>query len=187
MIRRPPISTRTDTPCPYTALCRSGAQVATLDCRPAKPEIVDEDILREGWRRRAAEVGFSGNVPTGPHHSVVASDDQLGTLLTEQDATFDRRQVIRAVAETATQGLDYDAIRHRADRYLASDAVVEVARGCWPTPEMLALEADAPRRPVAGPRTVPVDPRSWKLAVRPRPSQSQTRRVGRDRDMTGIT
>src|SRR3546814_8696262 len=65
-----------------------GAQVATLDSRPAKPEIVDEDILREGWRRRAAEVGFSGNVPTGPHHSVVASDDQLGTLLTEQDATF---------------------------------------------------------------------------------------------------
>ena len=149
-----------------------GAQVATLDSRPAKPEIVDEEILREGWRRRAAEVGFSGKVPTGRHRAVAASVDQLGALLTEQDATFDRRQVIRAVAETATQGLDYDAIRHRADRYIASDAVVEVARDCWTTPEMLALEADALRRSIDGPTTVPVDPQSLMLAVRARPSIS---------------
>ena len=149
-----------------------GAQVATLDTRPAKPEIVDEEILREGWRRRAGEVGFTGKVPTGPHHPVVASDERLGALLTEQDATFDRRQVIRAVAETATQGLDYDAIRRRADHYLASDAVVDVAAGCWTTPEMLALEADALRRSIDGPRTVPVDPRSLMLAFRARPSIS---------------
>src|SRR5690606_14770268 len=111
-----------------------GAQVATLDSRPAKPEIVDEEILREGWRRRAGELGFTGKVPTAPHRMVVASDEELGALLTEQDATFDRRQVIRAVAETATQGLDYDAIRLRADHYLASDAVIDVAAGCWTTP-----------------------------------------------------
>lgn len=149
-----------------------GAEVATLDSRPAKPEVVDEEMLREGWRRRAGEVGFTGKVPTGPHRPVVASDERLGALLTEQDATFDRRQVIRAVAETATQGLDYDSIRRRADDYLASDAVVDVAAGCWTTPEMLALEADALRRSIDGPRTVPADPRSLMLAFRARPSIS---------------
>lgn len=70
--------------------------MATLDSRPAKPEIVDEEILREGWRRDAAEVGFSGRVGTGRHRAVVASDDQLGGLLTEQDATFDRRQLVES-------------------------------------------------------------------------------------------
>lgn len=149
-----------------------GAEVATLDSRPTKPEMVDEEVLREGWRRRAAEVGFNGKVPTGDRISVVAGDDQLGLLLTEQDATFDRRQVFRAVAETATQGLGYDAIRRRADDYLAGEAVVEVAKGCWTTPEMLALEADALRRSIDGPRTVPVDPRTLMLAVRARPSIS---------------
>src|SRR3546814_9385744 len=37
---------------------------------------------------------------------------------------------------------------------------------------MLALEADALRRSIDGPRTVPVDPRSLMLAVRARPSIS---------------
>ena len=51
---------------PSTACVRpTGAQVATLDSRPAKPEIVDEQMLRQEWRRRAAEVGFTGAVPTG--------------------------------------------------------------------------------------------------------------------------
>lgn len=149
-----------------------GAEVATLDSRPSKPEIVDEEILRDGWRRRAGEIGFTGKVPTGPRRPVVASDERLGALLTEQEATFDGRQVIRAVAETATQRLDYDAIRRRADHYLASDAVVDVAAGCWTTPEMLVLEADALRRSIGGPRTAPVAPRSLMLAVRARPSIS---------------
>lgn len=149
-----------------------GAQAATLDSRPAKPEVVDEQVVRQDWRRRAAEVGFTGAVPTGRNLPVVAGDDQLGTLLTEQEATFDRRQVIRAVAETSTQGLGYDAIRDRADRFLAGSAVVEVASGCWTTPEMLALEADALRRAMEGPATVAVDPRALVTAVRARPSIS---------------
>jgi conjugative relaxase-like TrwC/TraI family protein len=149
-----------------------GAQVATLDSRPAKPEMVDEQILRQEWRRRAAEVGFTGTVPTGRNAPVVASDDQLGTLLTERDATFDRRQVIRAIAETATQGLAYDAIRQRASEFLAGPTVVKVAAGCWSTPEMLALEADALRRALQGPATVAVDPRALMVAVRARPSIS---------------
>jgi Ti-type conjugative transfer relaxase TraA len=149
-----------------------GAQVATLDSRPAKPEPVDEEILRRAWRRRAAEVGFTGRIPTGKPAPVVASDDQLGGLLTEQDATFDRRQVIRAVAETATQGLDYQTIRARAETFLAGPATAEAAPRCWTTPEMLAVEADALRLALAGPTTVAIDPMVLVRAVRARPSIS---------------
>jgi len=149
-----------------------GAEVATLDTRPAKPEPVDEATLRRAWALRAGELGFTGKVPTGPTALVVATDDQLGRVLTEQDATFDRRQVFRAVAETATQGLSWERLHERVDDYLASDAVVEVAAGCWTTPEMLALEADALRRATSGRATVAVDPRNLALAWRARPSIS---------------
>ncbi|MBS1836081.1 MAG: relaxase domain-containing protein [Actinobacteria bacterium] len=149
-----------------------GAQAATLDSRPAKPEPVDEDTLRRAWTRRASEVGFIGKVPTAAPVQETLTDGQLGRLLTEQDATFDRRQVFRAVAEAATQGLAWDSIRERVDGYLASDSVVEVAAGCWTTPEMLALEADALRRATRGPTTVPVDTRDLASAWRTRPSIS---------------
>ncbi|GMU78779.1 MAG: hypothetical protein AMXMBFR46_15730 [Acidimicrobiia bacterium] len=149
-----------------------GAQAATLDSRPAKPEPADEDTLRRAWTRRAAEVGFTGKIPTGNTVAVIADDDKLGRLLTEQDATFDRRQVFRAVAETATQGLAWDSIRQRVDGYLSSDSVVEVTVGCWTTPEMLALEADALQRATSGPTTVPIDTRHLALAWRTRPSIS---------------
>jgi hypothetical protein len=149
-----------------------GAQAATLDSRPAKPEPVDEDTLRRAWARRASEAGFAGKVPTGNTAPVMATDDQLGEALTEKDATFDRRQVFRAVAETATQGLDWDHIGERVETYLASGAVAEVAAGCWTTTEMLALEADALGRATRGPTTVAVKPRALALACRSRPSIS---------------
>lgn len=149
-----------------------GAQIATLDSRPAKPEIVDEETLRRGWQRRAGEVGFAGSVPTGRHVPVVAGDGHLGALLTEKDAAFDVRHVIRAVAESATQGLDYGAIRERAEAYLAGPAVVRVAAGWWTTPEMLAVEADALRLAMDGPATVPVRQRTLEEAWRARPSIS---------------
>lgn len=149
-----------------------GAQAATLDSRPAKPQMVDEGTLRRDWAERAAGVGLAGSVPTGMAAPVVATDDELGQILTEQDATFDRRQVFRAVAETATQGLGYDAIRQRVETFLVGPAVVEVAPGCWTTPEMLALEADALRRATSGPETVAADSRTFARACRARPSLS---------------
>ena len=149
-----------------------GAQVATLDSRPAKPDIVDEETLRHGWQRRAGEVGFAGSVPTGRHVPVVVGDGHLGALLTERDAAFDRRRVIRAVAESATQGLDYDAIQERAEAYLAGPAVVQVAARWWTTPEMLAVEADALHLAIDGPATVPVRQRTLEEAWRARPSIS---------------
>ena len=74
------------------------------------------------------------------------------------------------MAEIATQGLDYPAIRERVEAFLDGRAVVEVAPGCWTTPEMLALEADALQRAVDGPRTWAVQRPALAHALRARPS-----------------
>ncbi|MCZ7525598.1 MAG: relaxase domain-containing protein [Acidimicrobiia bacterium] len=148
-----------------------GAQAATLASRPAKPEAVDETTLRRKWAERAAEIGFELSAPTSEASGAVeAGDDELGRALTEQDATFDRRQAFRAVAETATQGLDYPTIRQRVEGLLAGPAVVEVAPGCWTTPEMLALEADALHRATRGPHAPAVERQTLEHALRVRPT-----------------
>jgi conjugative relaxase-like TrwC/TraI family protein len=149
-----------------------GAQVATLASRPDKPETVDEDVLRREWRQRAEDVGFTGSVPIGRPGPVCASDAELGLELTDQDATFDRRQVFRAVAETAIQGMRYETIRERVQAFLGGPEVVQVAPRCWTTPEMLALEAEALDRAMSSPRTLAVEPRTLVAAMRARPSIS---------------
>ncbi len=108
-----------------------GAQVATLATRTAKPAGVSELALRHDWRERADALGFDiESVPrrrrAGP---VVVPDQELGRLLTDRDAAFDRRQVLRAVAEAAVQGLPYPEIIARADSFLAGSDVVAIAPG----------------------------------------------------------
>ncbi len=148
-----------------------GAQVATLDSRPAKTNPVAEADLRVDWARRAAEIGFGlAAVPQGRATEVVPDDAALGRVLTQQDATFDRRQVIRTVAETASQGLTYEQIRIRAEEFLRSLEAIEVAPERWTTPEMLALEADALDRAHRGRRTVPVARGLTLGAINDRPS-----------------
>lgn len=121
-----------------------GAQVAALDSRPDKPRPVAETDLRAEWVHRATGIGFRlAAVPQRRTAEVLPGDGALGRLLTERDATFDRRQVMRAVAEAATQGLAYEQIRTRSEEFLQSQEVVGVTPGRWTTPEMLALEADS--------------------------------------------
>lgn len=151
-----------------------GAQVAALDSRPGKPELVAEADLRAEWVRRATGIGFRlAAVPQRRTIEALPSDEALGRLLTEQDATFDRRQVMRAVAEAASQGLAYEQIRSRGEKFLRSPEVVELTTGRWTTPEMLALEADALDRATHGRRTVPVPSGLAIGAVSDRPSISQ--------------
>src|SRR3546814_16968916 len=63
MIPRPPRSTRTDTPFPYTTLCRSGAEVAALQFGSiAALDQADEHVLNHILKvaavaRSAAEIG----------------------------------------------------------------------------------------------------------------------------------
>ncbi|MGI8809292.1 MAG: AAA family ATPase [Acidimicrobiales bacterium] len=65
---------------------------------------------------------------------------ELADLLTESHATFVRRDVVRALAQAATQGASLDELEQGADAMLAGPYAVAVAEGRWTTPEMLALE-----------------------------------------------
>jgi hypothetical protein len=61
---------------------------------------------------------------------------ELGRLLTERDATFDRRAVLRAVAKAAVQGVSYPQILARADAFVAGAEAVEVSAERWSTLEI---------------------------------------------------
>ncbi len=77
----------------HGARSKRGAQVATLATRPEKPVGLSEAELRGGWQRRTAEIGFDiSAVPRRRRSaSTTVPQEDLGRLLTEQDATFDRR------------------------------------------------------------------------------------------------
>jgi conjugative relaxase-like TrwC/TraI family protein len=150
-----------------------GAQIATLDTRPAKPAPLSEDELRAGWRDHADAIGFDLNqVPRQRRHPLPTDDQAIGRHLTRRDATFDRLQILQAVAEAATQGLPYEQIVARADAFLAGPEAVAVTAARWTTPEMLAIEADAIDRAVGGPRTLAVHPQLVDAAIAARPSIS---------------
>ena len=99
-----------------------GAQVATLATRHAKTERMSEAELRERWAEAARPFEFSPeNLPRLVRSPAVDVDDaEFAALLTEHDATFARRDAVRAVAASATQGAELDAIEERADEFLAS-------------------------------------------------------------------
>jgi conjugative relaxase-like TrwC/TraI family protein len=151
-----------------------GAQIATLDTRPAKPEPVSEDVLRSAWHDHADAIGFDlATVPRQRREPIPPDDVAIGRHLTERDATFDRRRVLQAAAETATQGLPYERIRSRADDFLAGTDAIEVTAERWTTPEMLALEADAIDRATCGPATVAVPREIVDAAISARRSISR--------------
>ncbi len=125
---------------------RRGAQVATLATRPDKPTPMTEEALRAAWAERADEVGLDVTTALGRPGAVAAtsgSDDELAHVLTEKDASFERRRVVEAVAESGRNGLLLHEIASRVDDFLAGDEAVALPTGRWTTPEMLALEAEA--------------------------------------------
>jgi conjugative relaxase-like TrwC/TraI family protein len=119
-----------------------GAQVATLSTRKAKAERLSEAELRERWAGSAREFDFAPeNLPRMVRSSAIDADDaDLAAILTEHDATFARRDAVRAVAEAATQGASLDAIEERADQFLDSEQAIPLGEGRFTTPEVLALE-----------------------------------------------
>lgn len=119
-----------------------GARAAALDTRRAKSEHVPEPELRERWTQRAEPFGFSladlARLPRTP--SIETDDTNLAELVTEQHATFERRDLVRAIAQAATQGASLAALEERTDAFLASAHAVPVSDSRWTTPEMLELE-----------------------------------------------
>jgi conjugative relaxase-like TrwC/TraI family protein len=161
-----------------------GARVANLKTRKAKPTGISEDDLRAEWRQRAGDLRFdlSGVPRVARTPELRAGDDDRAAALTDEHATFERRDAVRAVAKSARQGASLDDILERAEQFLASDRAIEVDTGRWTTPEMLDLE----RRVVALATVLATvefraDPAAVTAAVGARPSLT-----GEQRDMVEV-
>lgn len=152
----------------------TGRRLAVIGSRQRKGDApVSADVFSD-WRRRGASVGLDDvTLESVTSHTIgrpgggldVSTGELLGpTGLTAQAATFRRRDVVRAVATHAPQGMTLAGIEERVDAILA-DATVVVpllpdpesreppavvasrlrARGTelrFSTPEMVALERD---------------------------------------------
>ena len=119
------------------------AEVATLATRQAKDHSVSELDLRIGWRQEADQLGFDpASVPRSPRRAfaVLSTDTALARLVTLNAATFDAAKAVWAVAASMPDGGELAEIQERAQTFMASPLVVEVADGRWTTTEMLALE-----------------------------------------------
>ena len=136
----------------HGASSAKAAQAATLDTRTAKSEHVPEAELRHRWAERAEPFGVSvDRLPTLVRTPVIElSDDDIAARVTEANATFERRDVVRVIAQGATQGAPLDDIEERAKEFLASSQAVNVAVDRWTTPEMLAIELRTVDLAVAG-------------------------------------
>ncbi|HUP70805.1 MAG TPA: MobF family relaxase [Acidimicrobiales bacterium] len=160
------------------AVAESGAssarayQAATLATRPRKEHDGGVMSLEDRWRAEAQGLDLKKGwlsaclghrAPVAPSAEVMeALLDELGgpNGVTEFASTFDRRDVIRALCESAGEAVSAESLVIWADRFLASDRVVVLAptsaTANWrfSTPELVGLEArllaaaeEAPSRP----------------------------------------
>ncbi len=99
--------------------------------------------LRIGWREEAEQLGFDpASVPrsSGRAFAPLPIDEALAGRITLDEATFDAAKAVWVVAAAASDGAELAEIGERAQAFLASPLVVEVAEGRWTTTKMLALE-----------------------------------------------
>ena len=146
-------------------------QAATLATRRAKEYGVDADHLQERWRDEAAALGFGSaevqacfgrSAEPAPPVSETLFEDLAGAEgLTRQASTFDRGDVVEAIAERAGLSADAETVDRLADRFLGSRHAVALAAdrsaselvwrrdgsrtrsldlARWSTPGLLALE-----------------------------------------------
>jgi len=113
-------------------------EVAALTTRQAKERDVNREELHERWRSRGVEIGLdeeaisrtfgSKALFTGePYLGLSVPDEQIGEALTAHASHFERRDVIRAVAESQRAGAPAADVQGEADRFLASDQVLRVS------------------------------------------------------------
>jgi conjugative relaxase-like TrwC/TraI family protein len=138
------------------------AELAALATRTPKPRndaIGDAVDLRSLWRNQALAVGIDpdADIATkGRPRAVLISEDAASGLterlvsaegLTAQESFFERRDLIRAIAESMPDGAHLDALEGLADRVLAEPGVVELhgigrgGEGLQTTRELLEIEA----------------------------------------------
>lgn len=139
-------------------------QKAALVTRASKETSVDLTALRKQWIDRLESHGFGSDqlavaINSDPTRPWTDSDSQRldrhlagAKGVTEQQAIFDRRDVIQAIVDLAGGRLSGDEVEHHADRWLHTDAVIPLtnheraALGLDPnavtytTPTMVRLE-----------------------------------------------
>ena len=106
------------------------SEVATLATRRSKERSVDPAALAADWVERAGALGFDASdidklvTRRRQVDRPAILRNELGAQLTEHASHFDRRHVIRAIAETARAGANVADLEHVADRFLRSPDVV---------------------------------------------------------------
>ena len=107
----------------------SDARRAALDTRQAKLDI-DSNTLFAQWHRQARELGFDpaqldlilGHVEPfefEQHHAQLVNDHLASPVgLTEHASTFDRGDVVRAIAQYAPAGATAQSVEAHADAFL---------------------------------------------------------------------
>jgi len=190
----------------YDVTTRSGREVATLDTREGKHEVAATEDLFARWHERAASVGLDSETvhallrrkpgALDPRRlDVQRSVDILGVHgLTARQATFTRRDLIRAVASHAPLGMSRVQLQATVDLILADRDTVEPLpprlREGETEPEAMLRWAETghdlptpPRRcsPWSGawwrqPRLVPARASGWPAPTR---SRRRWRRAGR--------
>jgi len=128
-------------------------QVATLETRRAKDRDIAEESLRETWRAKAEGIGLDreairstfGVVREAPRPEVTSY--ALEEALTAHASHFDRRDVVRAVADQLRAGASAAEVEERADAFLARDSIIPIgatAKGPrYTTGHIWELERDA--------------------------------------------
>lgn len=155
------------------------ARIATLTTRKPKPKAVSEAELRAEWRTRALDTRFdlSQVVRVLRTPTLRVDDEEIAVAVTSEHASYDRGDVIRAVARAARQGATVTDILTRADAYLAGDLAIPLGDDRWTTPEILELEARVvalAEQPADSRLTA--DPRAVAAAIADRPSLSAEQR-----------
>jgi conjugative relaxase-like TrwC/TraI family protein len=136
-------------------------QVATLATRKPKEADVGRGELLERWRSRAQEIGLDreaiertfnpeAGLRIGEQASAEAraiSEAKLGREVTATASHFDRRDAIRAVADSLPEGAPGAEVERLADAFLASESVTQIAESRkgprYTTRRIWALERDA--------------------------------------------
>jgi conjugative relaxase-like TrwC/TraI family protein len=130
----------------------SAARVATLDTRTAKEVHLATATLRADWARRLDSLGHRPkdliDAALRPQREAEQRSAQapaaLGRQLTDHASHFDRRDVLRALAEDASQGCSINELEHAADDLLADAHIVPLAPSLYgtrySTTELLTVE-----------------------------------------------
>lgn len=112
-------------------------QVATLATRKPKDPDIGKGELLERWRSKADEIGLDRETiantfnPEAGYLKAELSrralmEEALGRKVTESSSHFDRRDAIRAVADSLPEGAPGAEVERLADAFLDSEEVIQI-------------------------------------------------------------